>query len=120
MGALDDSQYINLLPGDISHAGTDESTYADLLLQETVSDGDEKSTVQLDTRIKIKEQCLKSLRLQIAKPPSLSDIMKPRSDSFNCLNTILARVGVPKDFMGLLAHRSRAILHSLKTVHEVA
>ena len=67
LGALNDPRYINLIPGDISHTGTDESTYADLLLQETVSDGDEKSMVQLDARIKIKEQRLKSLRLQIAK-----------------------------------------------------
>ena len=67
MGSLYDPRYTNLLPGDISHTGTDECAYADLLLQETVSDVDEKSMVHLDARIKIKEQRMKSLRLPIAK-----------------------------------------------------
>ena len=34
VGCLNDPRYINLLPGDISHPGTDEATYADLLLQD--------------------------------------------------------------------------------------
>ena len=67
LGLLYDPKFMNLLPGDIAHAGTDESQYADLLLQETASDVDEKSMVRLDARIKIKEQRLKSLRLQLAK-----------------------------------------------------
>ena len=67
MGSLNDPKYIKLLPGDISHTGTDEATYADLLLQDTTSEGEEKRMVQLDARIKIKDQRLKSMRLQIAK-----------------------------------------------------
>ena len=63
MGSLADPKYIKLLPGDVSHTGTDEATYADLLLQESSSDGDEKRMVQLDARIKIKETRLKRMRL---------------------------------------------------------
>ena len=40
MGCLSDARYINLLPGEISHPGTDESTYADLLLKDASTDGD--------------------------------------------------------------------------------
>ena len=96
MGSLYDPRYINLLPGDISHAGTDESTYADLLLQEKSTDGDEKAIVQLDARIKIKEQRLKSMRLGIAKlisptvPQAQLDTMKPTSfplDKFTGVST---------------------------------
>ena len=67
MGFLYNPRFFSLLPGDISHAGTDESVYADLLLQETSNDVDEKSMVRLDARIKIKEQRMKSLRLQLAR-----------------------------------------------------
>ena len=67
LGLLYDPKFVNLLPGDIAHTGTDEAQYADLLLQETASEEDEKSMVRLDARIKIKEQRLKSLRLQLAK-----------------------------------------------------
>ena len=67
MGLLYDPKFFSLLPGDIAHAGTDGSVYADLLLQDRASDVDEKSMVRLDTRIKIKEQRMKSLRLQLAR-----------------------------------------------------
>ena len=67
MGLLYDPRFFSLLPGEISHAGTDESVYADLLLQDKASDVDEKSMVRLDARIKIKEQRMKSLRLQLAR-----------------------------------------------------
>ena len=67
MGSPTDPKYINLLPGDISHAGTDEATYADLLLQDGSSDDDDKRMVQLDVRIKIKDQRMKIMRLQIAR-----------------------------------------------------
>ena len=67
MGCLNEPRYINLLPGDISHSGTDDATYADLLLQDASSEGDEKKMVHLDARIKIKDQRLKSMRLGIAK-----------------------------------------------------
>ena len=66
-GMLTDQKFINLLPGGISHAGTDEVTYADLLLQDSASDDDEKRMVQLDAQIKIKENRLKSMQLQIAR-----------------------------------------------------
>ena len=67
MGSVTDPKYTNLLPGDISHTGTDEATYADLLLQDATSEGEEKRMVLLDARIKIKDRRLKSMRLQIVR-----------------------------------------------------
>ena len=60
--SLTDPKYINLLPGDISHTGTDEATYADLLLQDASSEGDEKRMVHqiLDARIKMKRSAFKT------------------------------------------------------------
>ena len=69
MWSLTDPKYIDLLPGhgDISHTGTDEATYADLLLQDATSEGEDKRMVQLDARIKMKDHCLKSMWMQIAR-----------------------------------------------------
>ena len=59
--------YIKLMPGQLTHVGSDEAGIADILLQPLQTKEDQSAMVQIDARIKIKSAQLRTLRLTVAQ-----------------------------------------------------
>ena len=66
-GTLTSRGYIKLMPGQLTHVGSDEAGMADILLQPVQSKDDQTTMVQIDARIKIKSSQLRTLRLTVAQ-----------------------------------------------------